>query len=149
MRDDERSPVPGVGIMIVKDGKVLMGKRLKGHGAGTYAFPGGHLEFGESIIDCVHREVAEEVGIEVKNPRLRAVIGDRSRKFLHYIEFAIVVDWDSGEPQNREPDKCAGWDWYDMDNMPEPLFTSMLEYIAAYRCPEYNLIDIDRQYNTA
>jgi hypothetical protein len=36
-------PRVGVGIMIFKDGKVLMGKRKGKHGAGEYAWPGGHF----------------------------------------------------------------------------------------------------------
>ena len=39
----------GIGVIILKDGKVLLGKRKGSHGAGEYAFPGGHLEYMESF----------------------------------------------------------------------------------------------------
>ena len=42
-------PKVGVGVMVFKDGKILLAKRKGSHGAGEYAFPGGHLEFGESF----------------------------------------------------------------------------------------------------
>jgi 8-oxo-dGTP diphosphatase len=35
-------PKVGVGVCIVKDNKVLLGKRKNSHGDGTWAFPGGH-----------------------------------------------------------------------------------------------------------
>ncbi len=62
-------PKVGVSVIIVKDGKVLMGKRKNAHGAGMWSFPGGHLEFNEEIEACVKREVREETGISIKNIR--------------------------------------------------------------------------------
>ncbi len=60
-------PKVGIGVMILKDGKVLLGKRKGSHGAGQYAFPGGHLEYMESFEDCARRETREECGIEIQN----------------------------------------------------------------------------------
>ena len=45
-------PKVGVGVVVVKDGKVLVGKRIGSHGAETWAFPGGHLEWNEKIEEC-------------------------------------------------------------------------------------------------
>ena len=50
-------PLIGVAAIVIKDKKVLLGKRKNAHGAGTWAFPGGHLEFNESIEACAKREV--------------------------------------------------------------------------------------------
>lgn len=46
---DEKRPYIGVAVIVVRDGRVLLGKRKNAHGAGTWQFPGGHLEYGESI----------------------------------------------------------------------------------------------------
>jgi len=59
----------GIGIFVFKNGKLLLSKRKGSHGAGEYASPGGHLEFGESIIECAKRECREETGIKIKNVR--------------------------------------------------------------------------------
>jgi len=41
-------PKVGVGVIIVKNNKILFGKRKNAHGEGSWSFPGGHLEFKES-----------------------------------------------------------------------------------------------------
>ena len=64
-------PNVGVGVMILKDEKVLLGKRKGSHGAGEYAFPGGHLEYLESFSTCAQREVMEECGIEIDQIRFQ------------------------------------------------------------------------------
>ncbi|MEO7108781.1 MAG: NUDIX domain-containing protein [Rhodoferax sp.] len=45
----------GIGVIIVRHGLVLLGQRIGSHGAGTWALPGGHLEFG----DCASGFVPE------------------------------------------------------------------------------------------
>ncbi len=56
MNDEQRIRI-GVGVMIFKDGKVLAGRRKGAHGEGTWAWPGGHLEYMESFEGCARREV--------------------------------------------------------------------------------------------
>lgn len=57
----------GVGVMVLKDGKVLLSKRKGSHGSGEYAFPSGHLEYMEGFEECARRETKEECGIEIQN----------------------------------------------------------------------------------
>ena len=122
----------GVGVMVMKDGKFLMGKRLGKHGAGQYAWPGGHLEYMESIQDCVEREVFEETGIKVKNIRFLRLLNMKAYE-KHYVDIAMVADWESGEPELKEPEKCESWDWYDLDHLPEPVFAAVPSYFEALK----------------
>lgn len=68
----QRSHV-GMGILVMRGDKVLLGKRRGSHGAGYYAAPGGHIEFGESFAAAAAREVREETALEITNLRLLAV----------------------------------------------------------------------------
>jgi len=61
----KRWPRVGVGVLIVREGKVLIGKRKGSHGAGQYALPGGKLEWRETWADCARREVLEETAISL------------------------------------------------------------------------------------
>jgi 8-oxo-dGTP diphosphatase len=115
-----RRVIVGLGVIVVKDGKVLVGKRKGSHGAGLWAFPGGGQDFGESWEVCGPREVLEETGMTVSfryfdPPHMQkfvCVTDDYMRKEdKHYNTVYVVCDWVSGEPQLLEPNKCEGWRW--------------------------------------
>ena len=60
-------------LCLVTDGdRVLLQNRIKDDWRG-YALPGGHVEPGESFVDAVKREMREETGLEIQNPRLVGV----------------------------------------------------------------------------
>lgn len=118
----ENKPKVGVGVMIFKDGKVLLGKRKGAHGEGEYAFPGGHLEHMESFEGCARRETREECGIEIENIRFQLLSNVTTYEPKHYVHIGLTADWKSGEPEVLEPEKCESWEWYDLDALPAPIF---------------------------
>lgn len=128
-----RRPRVGVGVMVTRDGKVLLGKRLGSHGAEEYAWPGGHLEWMESFEECARREVREEAGIEIANVQFVRIMNLTAYPPKHYVDIGLRADWVSGEPRVMEPGKCAGWDWYDFDHLPEPLLATEPSYFEAIR----------------
>jgi 8-oxo-dGTP diphosphatase len=115
-------PRVGVGVTIFKDGKVLMTRRKGSHGAGEYSFPGGHLEYMESIEDCARRETLEECGLEIQNVRFLFCTASTKYAPKHYVHFGMVADYKSGEPKTLEPEKAEEWKWYPLDQLPEPMF---------------------------
>ncbi len=122
------SPHPriGVAVMVIKSGKVLLGKRKGSHGEGTWALPGGHLAFGETIEGCARREVLEETGLAIEDVRLGPYTNDffpEDRK--HYITLYVVAHCADGRLEIREPDKCEQWDWFDWERLPRPRFRSL------------------------
>ena len=67
--EKKKRPKAVVGVMIFKNGKVLIGKRTSSasHGPNEYSFPGGHIEDQESFKESTERETLEEAGVKVKN----------------------------------------------------------------------------------
>jgi 8-oxo-dGTP diphosphatase len=128
----EHKPKVGVGVMILKEDKVLLGKRKGSHGEGEYAFPGGHLEHMESFEECARRETKEECGIEIQNIRFQFLANVTKYAPKHYVHIGLVVDWKNGEPEVLEPEACESWNWYEMDNLPEPMFAMCTIAIDAY-----------------
>jgi len=133
MKDKEKRPKVGVGIMVFKDGKVLLGKRKSSHGSGEYAWPGGHMESMESFEDCAKREAREETGIEIENVRFLRLLNFKDYAPKHYVDIGLLADWKSGEPKVLEPEKCESWEWADPENLPEPLFKSLPSYFEALK----------------
>ena len=121
---DRGRPRVGVGVIVVRDGAVLLGRRVGvSHGVGTWQFPGGHLEPFEDVADCAAREVMEETGLTISNPRGGPYTNDIfEAEGRHYVTLYIVADAPAGTPELREPAKCAEWRWCDWHELPEPLF---------------------------
>jgi 8-oxo-dGTP diphosphatase len=119
---NDNAPRPGVGVLIVRDGKVLLGKRRGSHGEGSWAPPGGHVDPGEGPEETARREVLEETGLIIERPRTGPVTEDRFPEGKHYLTTFVIAEAPEGEPQNLEPHKCEGWEWFSWDALPTPLF---------------------------
>jgi 8-oxo-dGTP diphosphatase len=105
--NQENRPYIGVAVIVVRDGRVLLGKRKNAHGAGTWQFPGGHLEYGESIEACARRELFEETGLSIVNLRRGPFTNDLFEdEKKHYVTLFVIADQTTGEARVKEPDKC-------------------------------------------
>ncbi len=116
-------PRIGIGVIVLRDNRVLLGERIGAHGAGTWALPGGHLEFAETPADCARREVWEETGLIIdlvtEGPFTSDVFVAEEK---HYVTLFLVGHSNAGDPQRCEPDRCLRWAWFEWSNFPEPLF---------------------------
>jgi 8-oxo-dGTP diphosphatase len=131
----------GLSAMIFKDGRVLFGKRRGSHGAGEYSWPGGRMEYGESIIEAIKREIREETGMEVKDVRFLGIQNLRQYPPKHYIDISFTAQWESGEPKLMEPEKCEGWGWYFPNDFPSPFFGTIEDHLKMYYDNGPNFID--------
>lgn len=128
-----KEPKVGIGILIFKEGKILLGKRKGCHGDGEYEAPGGYLDYMESFEDCARRETQEETGLKIKNIRFLDLQNMKAYAPEHYVDIGLIADWESGEPKVLEPEKCEGWDWYDPHHLPNPLFEALKADIEAFQ----------------
>jgi len=127
--DQKLKPRIGVGIVVINDGKILLGKRKGAHGSGEWSFAGGHLEFGETVEECAFRELLEETGLKALSMQMGPWVNDIIEESKHYVTLFVIVDQFEGELQLLEPDKCEGWEWFDGSSLPSPLFTPIRSLI--------------------
>jgi 8-oxo-dGTP diphosphatase len=128
----DEKPKVGVGVFVVRDGKVLLQKRKGSHGEGTWSLPGGHLEFKENIEDCARREVMEEIGIEIKNLKVGPHTNDIFEvENKHYITIFVISEHDSGDIKITERDKCEEIGWFEEGDFPDPLFIPLKNLLGS------------------
>jgi 8-oxo-dGTP diphosphatase len=124
--------VVGAGVMIVRQQRVLLGRRLSLRGLGTFGWCGGKVEENEGIVEAAIRETYEETGLRVSNLKLLsvAVLNFGERRLL---DFEFLAGDVLGTPELREPSQVESWNWYHLDALPTPLFPSVTAALIGYR----------------
>jgi 8-oxo-dGTP diphosphatase len=115
----------GVGALCVDDeGRVFLtqrGPQAKNE-RGMWEFPGGSVEFGETLVDALVREMQEEYGITIEAGDLLDVfdhiLPDEGQ---HWVSPTYICRIIAGEPSILEPAKCSQIGWFHLDQIPEPL----------------------------
>ena len=102
------------GIIIVRDNKVLMVKESKKECYGKLAFPAGHVEDGENIMEAAKRELLEETGYKADLTKLFPIIsfsGKRPMVMIHFLG--------SNEKliQKYNTDEILGIEWIDLNHL--------------------------------
>ena len=128
---DGKSLGVGVCVFILSPEKhpgcVLLGRRQGSDGAGTYALPGGHLEFGESVIACAERETLEETALKLVGTCCVGLVNAVEKDDDYHYVTPVCIGYTNEEPINLEPNKCDGWSWerWDSPDFPAPLFSGL------------------------
>jgi ADP-ribose pyrophosphatase YjhB (NUDIX family) len=120
---DLMAPMVGVGVVVSRNGRYLLGLRRGGRGHGTWSTPGGSVLPTESVTGCAIRELREETGLIAENPRVVAQAVNRLDDGIRWDSVFVAVDVTTqDEPRLAEPDKCARWGWFEPGLLPKPLF---------------------------
>lgn len=130
----EKKVGAGIGIMILKNNKLLLGKRNEDpekassllHGEGTWTMPGGKMHFGESFEEAGKREVFEETGIKVKDLEVISVSNEIVED-AHFITIGLLCRDFKGETRTMEPEEIVEWKWFPLDKLPEKILKNYLE----------------------
>ncbi len=127
----------GVGAVVFNEtGEVFLAQRgpKAKNERGHWEFPGGGVDFGETLADAIQREFLEEYGIVIEVDSLLDVsdhiLPDEGQ---HWVSPTFIARHISGEPRILEPEKCTAIGWFDLDDLPQPLSQVSLDDIAAYR----------------
>ena len=129
----------GFGVMILREGKVLLGHRHENpekassllHGEGTWTMPGGKLHFQEKLKEGAIREVFEETGIKVKDLEAISISNDIVQD-AHFVTIGFLCKDFEGEAKVMESDEITEWKWFDLNNLPSPLYFPSEKIIKNY-----------------
>lgn len=128
----------GLGIMIKDGNKVLLGHRCENYGdtggiyePGSWTFPGGKQEYDETMFEGAKREVKEETNLEISELSIFGATDDIQPN-KHYITIQIIANKFNGELKNMEPTKHSEWEWFDLNNLPQNLYTPTREFLEEY-----------------
>ena len=131
MPQDQSFVKVGVAVLIERDGRLLLIRRTGSHGAGTWATPGGHLDYGETPERCGARETREETGLEVADLIFVAITNDLfAAEQKHYITIWMRARRIVGEPSIASPREMTEIGWFAWDALPKPLFLPLAQLVA-------------------
>ena len=129
----------GIGVMILNENKILLGHRAKNkkdtggiHEVDCWTLPGGKQEYNETFLDGAKREVKEETNLDIEDLELFGAADD-IQPDRHYITMHVIAKKYNREPQVMEPTKEDEWKWFDLDNLPENLYSPSKKFIESYK----------------
>lgn len=104
---------PAVIVLIEREGEILLGRSAR-FPAGVYSTLAGFVEPGETLEECVHREVAEEVGVRLENLRY---FGSQPHPFPNSLMLGFIAEWAGGDII-LEDDEIEDARWFSHDDLP-------------------------------
>ena len=104
---------PAVIVLVTRGDEVLLGRSPR-FPAGMYSTLAGFVDPGESAEDAVRREVREEAGVEIGEPRW---FGSQSWAFPHSLMLGFTAEWASGELA-PDPAELEDARWFTRDDLP-------------------------------
>jgi ADP-ribose pyrophosphatase YjhB (NUDIX family) len=127
------NPKINVDILIIKDGKILLGlltKKWAYQGVQVYGVPGRDIRFNERIEKTVKRNIKEEFNCNVIRHKIICV-NENFALGNHYIGIGVLAEID-GEPKNLIPEDWEKWEWFNKDAVPDNLFPAAKNLIECY-----------------
>lgn len=128
----------GIGVMVLKDTKVLLGHRLsKRKDTGgiqeqdCWSLPGGKQEMFETMFEGAIREVKEETNLDIDQLELFGASDDIAAD-RHFVTLQIIAKKSSGELIAMEPDKEDKWEWFDINKLPDNVYSPSKKFIDDY-----------------
>lgn len=126
----------GCELIVRRGDRILLGLRKNVYGAGTWALPGGHLEFGERLADAACREAEEELNADVSPNQLKLIsITDdlQTDHNKHYVHVTFELRDPTWEPFVAEPERCEKWQYFPLDALPENFFLPHVGIMQNYQ----------------
>jgi ADP-ribose pyrophosphatase YjhB (NUDIX family) len=105
-------PQLAVSAGIFRDGKILLVRRAREPAKGVYTFPGGRVEFGESLAEALTREIREETGLVIEIVGLigtREALPPRTGGYGHFVILPFAARWIANDVALNDELDDAKW----------------------------------------
>ena len=137
----------GAGAIIFNDHEELFLAKRGGEARNEryrWEFPGGGVEFGETLADALRREILEEYGFSIDVVRLLDVVDHiLPEEKQHWVSPTFLCRYAGGTPSIREPHKCEEIGWFRLESIPANDLTSAsrksLESLKRYLSSSHSL----------
>lgn len=127
-------PGVGVGLAVMREGRILLYRRTRPPEAGSWTIVGGKVDHMEQASAAAIREAEEESGLAIGSIRFLCVSEHRfPADGHHWISLIYATDDFSGEPRIMEPEKLPEFGWFELDELPQPLSLFAADAIAAIK----------------
>ena len=125
--------------MLINNNKILLGHRVnKAQDTGgiyepdTWTFPGGKQEYEETVLETAIRETKEETGLILKDVQVFTAT-DEFQSDRHYVTIGVISSSYEGELKVMEPNKIDEWKWFELNNLPNNIYTPSKNMIEEYK----------------
>ena len=129
----------GIGVLILNENKILLGHRVVSsvdtggiYEPDSWCLPGGKQDYEETILDCAKRETKEETNLLLKEIEIFTAT-DEFQPDRHFVTIGVISSSYEGELKVMEPNKIDEWKWFDLNNLPENLYTPSKNMINEYK----------------
>lgn len=128
----------GVGVMIIDNNKILLGHRVeKAEDTGgiyepdCWTLPGGKQEYEETMVEAAIRECKEETNLDISDLKVFTA-SDSFQPDRHYVTINFITASYSGELKIMEPEKIDKWEWFDINELPQNIYTPSKNMITEF-----------------
>ena len=129
----------GVGVMLLNDNKILLGHRVPKqidtggiYEPDSWTCPGGKQEYEETVLETAIRETKEETNLLLKDVQAFTAT-DEIQSDRHFVTIGVISSSYEGELKIMEPNKIDEWKWFDINDLPNNLYTPSKNMIEEYK----------------
>lgn len=128
----------GIGVIIRDGNKILLGRRCDNYKdtggiyePGSWTIPGGKQEYNETMLEGAIREVKEETNLDISELSIFGA-SDDIQPNKHFVTIQVIAKKFDGDLKNMEPTKHSEWKWFDINDLPEKLYSPAKKFIEKY-----------------
>ena len=128
----------GIGVLILNENKILLGHRVMSsvdtggiYEPDSWCLPGGKQDYEETIFECAIRETKEETNLDISDLEVFNAMDDIQPN-KHFVTIQVIAKSFTGEIKVMEKDKIDEWKWFELNQLPNNIYSPSKKFIDAY-----------------